>query len=136
MIVQSLSHVRLCDLVNCSTLGSSVLHCLPDFAHTYVFWVSNQLILCRPLSSPSIFPSIMIFSNQSVHHIRWPKYWSFSFGISPSNENVGLISFRMDWFDLTVQGSLESLLQHHNSKASVLWYSANSHISTWLLEKP
>ena len=87
---------------------------------------SNHLILCRPLLlSPSIFPSISIFSNGSVHHIRWPKYWSFSFSISPSNEYSGLISFRIDWFDLLeVQGTLKSLLQHHNSKASILQCSA------------
>ena len=87
---------------------------------------SNHLILCRPLLLPSsIFPSIRVFSNESVLHIRWPKYWSFSFSISPSNEYSGLISFRMDWFDLlVVQGTLKSLLQHHSSKASVLQHSA------------
>ena len=85
----------------------------------------NHLILCRPLLPPSIFPSISVFSNESVLHIRWPKYWSFSFGISPSNEYSGLISFRMDWLDLlAVQGTLKSLLQHHSSQASILWYSA------------
>ena len=86
---------------------------------------SNHLILCRPLLSPSIFPSISVFSNESVLHIKWPKYWSFSFNISPSNEHPGLISFRMDWLDLlAVQGILKSLLQHHSSKASILWRSA------------
>ena len=87
---------------------------------------SNHLILCRPLLLlPSIFPSIRIFSNESVLHIRWPKYWSFSFTISPSNEYSGLISFRMDWLDLlAVQGTLKSLLQHHSSKASILRRSA------------
>ena len=87
---------------------------------------SNHLILCHPLLLlPSIFPSIRVFSNESVLHIRWPKYWSFSFSISPSNEYSGLISFRMDWFDfLTVQGTLKSLLQHHSSKASILPCSA------------
>jgi len=87
---------------------------------------SNHLILCRPLLlSPSIFPSIRVFSNESVLHIRWPKYWSFSFNISPSNEHSGLISFRMDWLDLlAVQGTLKSLLQHHSSKASILWHLA------------
>ena len=80
---------------------------------------SNHLILCRPLLlPPSIFPSISVFTNESVLHIRWPKYWSFSF--SPYNEYSGLISFRIDWFDLAVQGTLKSLLQHHSSKASVL----------------
>ena len=87
---------------------------------------SSHLILCRPLLLlPPIPPSISVFSNESVLHIRWPKYWSFSFSISPSNEHSGLVSFRMDWLDLlAVQGTLESLLQHHSSKASILWCSA------------
>ena len=87
---------------------------------------SNYFILCRPLLRlPSIFPSIRVFSNESALHIRWPKYWSFSFSISPSNEHPGLISFRMDWLDLfAVQGTLKSLLQHHTSKASILQHSA------------
>ena len=87
---------------------------------------SNRLILYRPLLfPPSIFPSIRVFSNESALHIRWPKYWSFCFNISPSNEHPGLISFRMDWLDLlAVQGTLKSLLQHHSSKASILWCSA------------
>ena len=86
---------------------------------------SNHLILCRLLLLLSIFPSIRVFSNKSVLHIRWPKYWSFSFSISPSNEYSGLISFRMDWLNpLAVQGTLKSFLQHQNSKASVLWCSA------------
>ena len=87
---------------------------------------SNHLILCRPLLlPPSIFPNIRVFSNESVLHIRWPKYWSFNFSISPSNEYLGLISFRMDWLDLlAVQGTLKSLLQHQGSKASVLRLSA------------
>ena len=87
---------------------------------------SIHLILCRPLLLlPSIFPSIRVFSNESVLHIRWTKCWSFSFNISPSNEHSGLISFRMDWLDLlAVQGTLKSLLQHHSSKASILWRSA------------
>ena len=87
---------------------------------------SNNLILCHPfLFLPSIFPSIRVFSNKSVLHIRWPKYWNFSFNISPSNEQPGLISFRMDWLDLlAVQGTLKSLLQHHSSKASILQHSA------------
>ena len=87
---------------------------------------SNHLILCRPLLLlPSIFPTSKVFSNESALHIRWPKYWSFSFSISPSNEYSGLISFRIDWFDLlAVQGTLKSLLQHHSSKASILWCSA------------
>ena len=86
---------------------------------------SNHLILCHPLLPPSIFPSIRVFFNESVLHIRWPKYWSFSFNISLSNEYSGLISFRMDWLDfLVVQGTLKNLLQHHSSKASILWCSA------------
>ena len=87
---------------------------------------SNHLILCRLLLLlPSIFPSIRVFSNESVLHIRWPKYWSFNFNISPSNEHSGLISFRMDWLDLlAVQRTLKSLLKHHSSKASILWHSA------------
>ena len=87
---------------------------------------SNHLILCHSLLlPPSIFPSIRVFSNESILHIRWPKYWSLSFSLSPSNEYSGLISFRMDWLDLlAVQVTLKSLLQHHNSKASILWCSA------------
>ena len=87
---------------------------------------SNHVILCHPLLLlPSIFPSIMVFSNESALHMRWPKYWSFSFSISPSNEHPGLISFRMDWLDLlAVQGTLQSLLHHHSSKASILQCSA------------
>ena len=86
---------------------------------------SNHLILCHPLLLPSVFPSIRVFSNESVLRIRWPKYWSFSFSISSSNEYSGLISFRMDWLDLfVIQGILKSLLQHHSSKASILQCSA------------
>ena len=103
---------------------------------------SNQLILCRLLLLlPSIFPSIGVISNESALCVRWPKYWSFSFNISPSNEHPGLISFRVDWLDLLAdQGTLKSLLQHHSSKASILRCSAffivQSHIHTWPLEKP
>ena len=103
---------------------------------------SNHLILCPLLPlPPSIFPSIRVFSNESTLCIRWPKYWSFIFSIHPSNEHPGLISFRMDWLDLlAVQGTLKSLLQHHNSKASIfgtqLSSQSNSHIHTWSLEKP
>ena len=101
---------------------------------------SNRLILCWPLFLlPSIFASIRVFSNESVLHIRWPKDWSFSFSISPCNEYSGLISFMIDWFELAVQGTLKSLLQHHSLKASILWHSAffmvqNSHPYN-LLEK-
>ena len=86
---------------------------------------SNDLILCHPLLLPTIFASIRFFSNELALHIRWPKYWSFSFNFSPCNENPGLISIRMDWLDLlAVQGTLKSLLQHHSSKASILLHSA------------
>ena len=85
---------------------------------------SNHLILCCPLLLPSVFPRVRVITNESVPHIRWPKYWSFSFNISPSNEHPGLISSRMDWVDLlAVQGTLKSLLQHHSSKAPILWCS-------------
>ena len=103
---------------------------------------SNHLMLCHPLLLlPSIFPSIRVFSNKSVFHIKWPKYWSFLFSISPSNEYSGLISFRMDWLDLlTVQRTLKSLLQHHSSKATILniqlSLESNSHIHRRQLEKP
>ena len=86
---------------------------------------SNHLILCHPLLLPPIPPSIRVFSNESTLHIRWPKYWSCSFNISPTNEHPGLISFRIDWSDLlAVQGTLKSLFQHHSSKISILWHSA------------
>ena len=109
--------------------GFPVLHHLPEFAQTHVIELvipPNHLILCHPLLFlPSIFPSIRVFSNELTLHIRWPKYWSFSFSISPSNEYSGLIFFRIDWFDhLAVQWTLKSLLQHHSSKASVLQRSA------------
>ena len=102
---------------------------------------SNHFIICSSLLLlPSIFPSIRVFSNESVICIRWPKYWSFSFSISPSNKYSGLISFRIDWFDLLVQRTLNSLLQHHSSKASFFGAQpssqSNSHSHTWPLEKP
>ena len=112
-----------------STSGFPVHHQVPEPTQTHVHHIddaSNHLILCRLLLlPPSIFASIRVFSNESVFRIRWPKYWSFSFSISPSNEYSGWISFRMDWLDfLPVQGTLKSLLQHHSSKASILWCSA------------
>ena len=127
-VVQLLSRVWLCVTpMDCSTPGFILPHCFPEFAQIYVRWVmpSNCLTLCCPLFFfSSIFPSIGVFSSESVLHIRWPRYWSFSFSISPSNEYPALI-FRMDWLDLlTVHGNLKSLLQHHSSKASVLWCSA------------
>ena len=118
----------LYDPMNCSTLGFPVHHQLLELAQTHVIvelvMQSNHLILCHPLLPPSIFPSIRVFSNESVLRIKWPKYWSFSFIISPSSEYSGLISFRIDWFDLfVVQGTLKNLLQH-SSQASVLQNSA------------
>jgi len=115
--------------MGCSMPGSPVLHYLLELAHTMsikLMMPSNHLILCCPvLLLPSIFPRISFFSNELALAIRWPKYWSFSFSISPSNEYSGLISFRIDWFDLlAVQGTLKSLLQHHSSKASILQRSA------------
>ena len=106
--------------------GFPVHHQLPELAQTHIHRVSDAIQPSHPLLLlPSIFPSIRVFFNESVLHIRWPKYWSFSFSISPSNEYSGLISFRMDWFDLlAVQGTLMSLLQHHSSKPSILWCSA------------
>ena len=121
------SCLTLCDPMDCSTPGFPVPHHLPELAQLMSIvsvMPSNHLTLCRPLLLPSIFPSIKVFSNESVLCIRWPKYWSFSFSISPFNEYSGLISFRMDWLDLlAVQGTLKSLLQHHSSKASILWCS-------------
>ena len=128
--VQSLSHVWLsvtpwtaARQVSLSITNSQILLKLKSIASVMP---SNHLILCHPLFlSPSIFPSIRVFSNELVLHIRWLKYWSFSFSTSSSNEYPGLMSFRMDWLDLlAVQGTLKSLLQHHSSKASILRYSA------------
>ena len=127
-----------------STSGLPVHHHLPEFTQTHAHWVGDAIQPFHPhplLLLPSIFPSIRVFSNELALCIRWPKYWSFSFNISPSNEYSGLIFFRMDWLDLlAVQGTLKSFLQHHSSKASILQCSAffmsNSHIHSWLLEKP
>ena len=127
--VQSLSRVRIF-----ATPWTAVHQASPSIINSQSFlklmsiesvMPSNHLILCHPLLPPSIFPSIRVFSNESVLHIRWPKYWSFSFNISPSIEHSGLISFRMDWLDLlAVQRTLKSLLQYHSSKASILLGSA------------
>ena len=111
--------------MNHSRLGLPVHHQLMVYAQTHVHQVGDAIELSQPLSSPSppapILPIIRVFSNESTLHLRWPKYWSFSFSISPSNEHPGLISFRMDWLDfLAVQGTLKSLLQHHSSKVSIL----------------
>ena len=129
-VVVHCSASKLClTLCDCSTPGFPVLHHLLEFAKTHVIeslMPCNHLILCHPLLLlPSIFPRFRVFYNELALHIRWPKDWSFSFSISPSKEYSGLISFRIDWFDLlAVQGTLKSLLQHHSSKASILWCSA------------
>ena len=131
----------LCDSMDCSTPGFPVHHQLLDLTQTHVHWVSDAIQLSHPLSSPSP-PAFNLsqhqFSNESALHFRWPKYWSFSFSLSLSNEHPGLISFRMDWLDLLeVQGTLKSLLQHHSSKVSVLWCSAFFIVQfSWQLEKP
>ena len=124
-----LSHVRL--FATSETAAHQASLSITNFRSLLKFlsieWVmpSYHLVLCRPLLLPSIFPSIRAFSNESALCIRWPKDWSFSFSISPSNDYSGLISFRMDWLDLlAVPGTLKSLLQHHSSKASILWRSA------------
>ena len=128
--VQSLSRVRLFSTLWTTACQDSlsITNSLSLLKLMFIESVlsSNHLILCRPLLlPPSIFPSIRVFSNESVLHVRWPKYWSFSFSISPSNEYSGLISFRMDWLDLlAVQGTLKSLLQYHSSKTSILQHSA------------
>ena len=134
-----------------ATLSFTVSWSLLKFMSIESVMPSSHLVLCHPLLLlPSIFPSIRVFSHETVLRIRWPKYWSFSFSISPSDEYSGLMSFRIDWFDLlAVQGTLKSILQHHSSKASILRYSAfmvhglygpwslwsSSHIHRWLLEK-
>ena len=126
---KSLSRVRLCDPMDCSTSDFPAHHQLLEFTQTHVHWVSDAIQPSHLLLSPSPpalnLSSIKVFSNKSALRLRWPKYWSFSFNISPSNEHPGLVSFRMDWLDLlAVQGTLKSLLQHHSSKASILWCSA------------
>ena len=144
--VQSLSHVQLFAIpwtaAHQGSLSITNSWSLLQLMSIQSVMSCNQLILCHPfLLLPSIFPRIRVFSNESVLHFRWPKYRSFSFSISPSNEYSGLISFRIDWFDLlAVQGTLKSRLQHYIQKDQLfgaqpsLW--SNSHIHTWLLEKP
>ena len=119
----------LCDIMDCSRTDFHVLYSLPEFAQAHVHWLGDAIQSSHPLLPPSllpsIFPSIKVFSNESALCIRWPKYWSSGFSNSPSNEYSDLISFRIDWFDLlAVQGTVKSLLQHHNLKASFLWHSA------------
>ena len=123
------SCLTLCDSMNCSKPDLPVHHQLPEFTQTHIHWVGDAIQPSYPLSSPlfltPIPPSIRVFSDESTLHMRWPKYWSFSFSISPSNEHPGLISFRMDWLEyLAVQGTLKSFLQHHSAKASILQHSA------------
>ena len=134
--------LAFCDPMDCSKSGFSFLNYLLELAQIHVHWVSsaNHLILCCPLLLPPVFPSIRVFSNQSVLCIRWPKYWSFSFSISPFNEYTGLISFKIDCFDiLAVQGTLKSFpapqFKHRFFSAQPsLWF--NTHMHTWMLEKP
>ena len=123
------SCLTLCNPMDCSIPGFPVLCYLPEFSQTHVHWVDDAIQPSHPphplLLLPTIFPTTRVFSNESALSIMWPKYWSFSLSVSPSNEYSGLISFRIDWFDLlAVQGTLKSLLQHHSSKASILWHSA------------
>ena len=131
IVVQSLSHVRFFattwTIARQVLLPSTISHSLLKFMSIESMMLVNHLILCYPLLVlPSTFPSIRVSSNESAHSIRWPNYWSFSFSNNPSNEYSGLISFRVDWFDLlAIQGTLKSLLQHHNLKASILWCSAS-----------
>ena len=144
--VQSLSHVQLFETpwtsARQASLSINSSRSLLKLMSIQLVMPSNHLILCCPLLLlSSNFHSIRVFSKESVLRIRWPKYWSFSFSISPSNEYSGFISFRIDWLDsLSVQGTLKSLLQHHSSKASILQcssvFTANSHIHTWPQEKP
>ena len=133
IVVQSFSLVQLLSRVQLfvtpwtaacgASLSITISQSLLKFMSIELVLPSNHLILCRPLLPPSIFPSIRVFSNESVLHIRWPKYWSLSF--SPFNKHSRLIFFRIDWFDLLgVQGTFKSLFQHHSSKASILWHSA------------
>ena len=135
----------LCEPMDSSSPGFPVHHQLLQFTQTYIHWVGDAIQPSHLLSSllllPSVFPSIQVFSNESVLHIRWPKYWSFSFSISPSNEHSGLISFRIDWLDLlAVQGLSRvfsnTTVQKHQFFGAQLSLQSNSHIHTWPLEKP
>jgi len=124
------SCLTVCSPMDCSMPGFPVLYHLPQLAYTHVHWVSDTIQPSHPLLSllllPSLLPSIRVLSNESALHIRWPKYWSFSFSISPPNEYSGLTSFRIDWFDLlAIQETLKSLLHHPSSKASVFQCSTS-----------
>ena len=147
IVVESQSRPTLWNPMSWSTPGFPILQHHQEFDQSRIHWAKDAMQPSHPLLTllllPSTFPSIRVFSSEWVSHIRWPKYWSFSFSvsISPSNKYSGLISFRMDWFVLlAVQGTLKSLLQHHNYKHQFfgaqpsLWFK--SHIHTWLLEKP
>ena len=143
--VHSLSHVWLCDPMNCSMPGFPVHHQLPEFTQTHVQWIGDAIQPSHLLLSPSP-PAFNLYQHQGL--FKWVSsshqvatYWSFSFNISPSNEHSGLLSFRMDWLDLiAIQGTLKSLLQHHSQKhqffGTQLSLESNSHIHTWPLEKP
>ena len=125
--------------MDCGTPGVPILHCLSEFTQTHVHWVNDALQPSHPLFPllllPSVFPSIRVFSNELALHIKWPMYWSFSFSISPSNKYSGLISFRIDWFDLlAIQETLKNFLQHHNLKTSVLRRSAFFMVQLWDLQ--
>ena len=135
----------LCDPMNCSTPGLPVHHQLPEFTQTHIHWVGDAIQPSHPMSFPfplpSIFPSIRVFSNESALWIGWPKYWNFRFSISLSNKHSGLISFRIDWLDLlAVQGTLRAfsntIVQKCQFFSAQLSSQSNSHIHTWLLEKP
>ena len=135
----------LCNHMDCSMPGFPVLHCLSELAQIHAHWVNdavNHLILCHPLLFlPSIFPIIGVFSNELALHIRWPRYWGFSFSISPSSEYSGLISFRMKWFDLLLSKGLSKVfsntsVQKHQFFGAQPFLLSSSHIHTWLLGKP
>ena len=139
------SCLTLCDSMDCSMPGSPVLHYLPEFAQIHVRWVGDAIQPSHPLLPPSPFAFNLSqhqsLSSESALHIKWSKNWSFSFSISPSSKYSELISFRIHWFDLlAIQETLKSLLQHHSLKASIFGAQpsllSNSHIHTWLLEKP
>ena len=133
----------LCDPMDCSMADFSVLHYLPSLVRLMLFEPKmpyNHLILCCPLLLPSVLPSIRVFTSESALSIKWPKYWSFSLSMGHSNKYSGLIPFRIEWFDLAVQGTLKSLLQHHSLKTPILrrsvFFIVQFSHHTWLLEEP